>query len=254
MPFVTKNPSYYFSALEDDDWTEPLHVGLYLAGSSINEGRARDLLALGRAIHQASRPIRCLWLRFRQGNESLLEALSVFGEELAGAKTIQSLVFEGKVGTAEVNCLRGFFAQNDLRSLQFRRTEVDMSTFVMLKPFFTNTSALKVLDISSNPGVGDECINEVLDSLLEGGTKLETLNLGEANIDGPPDDDNRLSGSGVASIASFAFKSECFTGFIAIFSSLGLTRTPCLPTHSTSLRDHTYQPRPYQALHYGSAI
>jgi len=202
---VTKNPSYYLSALEEDS-TEPLHVGLYLAGSSINEKRARDLLALGKAIHGTSRPIRCLWLRFRQGNESLLEAFSAFGEELVGAMTIQSLVFEGKVGTAEVQCLRGFFTQNDLRCLQFRRTNVDISTFVMLKPFFTHTSTLKVLDMSSNSAVGDECVSEVLESLLEGKTKLETLNIGESNIDGQPDDDSRVSGSGVASIASFASK------------------------------------------------
>jgi len=207
MPFVTKNPSYYISALEESSNTEPIHVGLYLAGNSINEDRARDLLALGKAIHQTPRPIRCLWLRFREGNDALLAALRAFGDALVGATAIQTLVFEGRVGTAEVHCLEDFFMQkHDLRGLQFRRTDVDTSTFIMLKPFFASTSTLKVLDMSSNPGVGDDCINDVLDSLLEGETKLETLNLGECNIDGQPDDICRVSGSGVASIASFVSK------------------------------------------------
>lgn len=207
MPFVTKNPSYYFSALEEES-TEPLHVGLYLAGST-NEERARDLKTLGKAIRQTSRSIRCLWLRFKGGDESLHTAFSAFGEELVGATAIQSLVFEGRAGTAEVQCLSDFFTQNDLRGIQFRRTDVDISTFTMLRPFFTDTSTLKVIDVSSNPGVGDECVNLVLDALLEGQTQLETLNIGENNIDGEHDENSRVSGSGVASIASFVSKSKC---------------------------------------------
>ena len=204
---MTKNPSFYFSALGEES-TEPLHIGLYLAGS-INEERANDLMTLGRAIHQTSRSIRCLWLRFREGDESLLAAFCAFGEELVGAAAIQSLVFEGKVGTAEVLCLSGIFTKNDLGSLQFRRTDVDTSSLTMLKPFFSHTTTLKVLDMSSNSGVGDECINEVLNSLLDGGTRLETLNLGESNLDGQPDEISRVSGNGVASIVSFVSKSRC---------------------------------------------
>lgn len=205
MPFVTKNPSHYFSALEEES-TEPLHVGLFLAGS-INEERARDLVALGTAIRQTSRSIRCLWLRFRAGDESLLETFGAFGEELVGATGIQSLVFEGKVGTAEVQCLNGYFTQNeDLRGIQFRRTDVDMSTFTMLKPFFYHTTSLKVIDMSLNSNVGDECIEFLLDALQDGGTSLETLNIGENNLDGQPDESSRISGSGVASIATFTSK------------------------------------------------
>lgn len=201
MPFVTKNPSYYFSAL-DEESTEPLHIGLYLAGS-IDENRAHDLVTLGKAIRQTSRSIRCLWLRFRAGDESLPAAFNAFGDELLGATAIQSLVFEGRVGTAEVQCLSGFFTLNELRGIQFRRTDVDLSTFTALKHFFSHTTTLKVLDMSSNSGVGDECINEVLDALLEGEARLETLNIGENNLDGQPDQNGRVSGTGVASIASF---------------------------------------------------
>lgn len=208
MPFVTKNPSYYLSAFEEES-AEPLHIGLYLAGSSINEERARDLVALGRAMRQTSRCIRCLWLRFRTGSDTLLAALSAFGEELVGATAIQSLVFEGRVGTAEVLLLKGFFTKNNLRHLQFRRTDVDASTFTALKHFLLQTTTLKVLDMSSNPEVGDECISIVMDSLIEGGTRLDTLNLVESKLDGHPDEDTGISGCGVASIASFVTKSKC---------------------------------------------
>ncbi|KAL7543057.1 hypothetical protein ACHAWF_007317 [Thalassiosira exigua] len=204
MPFVTKNPAHYFSALAEES-TEPLHVGLYLSGS-INEERRRDLIALGKAIRQTQRPVRCLWLRFRDGDESLLEAFNAFGEELVNAVAIQSLVFEGKLGTDQVQSLSGFFTQNKLRGLQFRRTDVDRSTFTVLKPFFYYSHTLKVLDMSSNPGVGDECMTEILDALVAGKTRLETLNIGEMNLDGEPDETNRISGSGVASIASFVSK------------------------------------------------
>jgi len=204
MPFVTKNPSYYFSALEEDT-TEPLHVGLYLAGT-INADRARDLVLLGRVIRQASRPIRCLWLRFKAGDESLVEAFSAFGEELAGATSIQSLVFEGKVGTAEVQCLSEYFAKHDLRGIQFRKTDIDISTFDLLRPFFTGNINLKVLDMSSNNDIGDECINVLLDALQDGETRIETLNIGESNLDGDPDNVSRIAGDTVASIASFVTK------------------------------------------------
>lgn len=204
MPFVTKNPSYYFSALEEES-TEPLHVGLYLAGT-INEDRARDLVTLGKALRSTPRSIRCLWLRFKAGDESLLAAFSAFGEELVGATAVQSLVFEGRAGTAEVECLSGYFADNDLRGIQFRRSDVDMTTFDMLRPFLRDTNSLKVIDVSSNSEVGDGCVNIVLDALLEGRTRIETLNIGENNLDGAPDGVNRVSGMAVASIASFIRK------------------------------------------------
>ena len=140
----------------------------------------------------------------------MLNAFRAFGTELVGTTSIQSIVFEGRVNTNVVECLSDyFFSQNDLRGIQFRRTDVDASTFHMLKPFFVESSTLKVIDTSMNPGVGDECINVVLDALLEGeDTKLETLNIGENNLDGEEDDSLRVSGDCVASIASFVSESE----------------------------------------------
>ena len=212
MPFVTKKPSFYFSSFEEEsnlESPEPLHIGLHLAGS-FSEERARDLVTLGRVVQQSSRPIRCLWLRFRDRDESLHAAFGAFGDELVGATTIQSLVFEGKVGTAEVQRLGGFLSHNELRVIQFRKTDVDLSTFIVLKPFFSLTTTLKVLDMCSNPGFDDDCVLNVLGALLEGGTRLETLNIGENNIDGAPDENKRVSENGVASIASFISKGECF--------------------------------------------
>ncbi|KAL3762756.1 hypothetical protein ACHAW5_002261 [Stephanodiscus triporus] len=208
MPFVTKNPSLYFSSLEEKsnlESAEPLHIGLHLGGS-FSEERARDLVSLGRILQHSSRPIRCLWLRFREGDESLLAAFGAFGDELVGAKAIQSLVFEGKVGTAEVRRLGGFLSHNELRVIQFRKTDIDLSTCIVLKPFFSHTTTLKVLDMYSNPGFGDECVLNVLGALLLGGSRLETLIIGEKILDGAPDEDIIVSESGVASIASFVSK------------------------------------------------
>jgi hypothetical protein len=204
MPFVTKKPSYYFSALAQDS-TESLHVGLFLAGS-VNEDQHRDYVTLGKLIRQSIRSIQCLWLRFREGDESLVAAFTAFGDELVGSTAIQSLVFEGKVGTTEVRCLDGFFASNELRGIQFRRTDADASTFTMLKHFFSQTSTLKVLDLSANPRFDDKCIIEVMDSLHKGGTQLETLNVGE-KFDGGPNESSRLSSDGISSIAFFISKS-----------------------------------------------
>jgi hypothetical protein len=68
--------------------------------------------------------------------------------------------------------------------------------------------------MSSNSRVGDKCMNVVLDSLMEGGTRLETLNLAESNLGGYPDEDSGISRGGVASIASFATKSKCELSFL----------------------------------------
>lgn len=206
MPFVTKKPSHYFSALSQDS-TESLHVGLYFAGS-ISEDAQNDFLMLGRMIRLTTRTIQCLWLRFREGDESVVAAFGAFGKELIGSKAIQSLVFEGRVGTPEVRCLSGFLARNELRGIQFRRTDVDASTFSILKPFFSLTSTLKVLDLSANPGFGDECITDVLHSLLEGGAPLETLSIGE-KFDWVPEERRLLlSHGGISLIATYISESE----------------------------------------------
>lgn len=207
MPFVTKKPSHYFAALEEGESAEPLHIGLLLAGGVTDGERADDLVSLGRAVRRSSRRVRRLWLRFKGGGDDgvVRSALTAFGDELAGAATVQSLVFEGAVGTDEVSCLGGFFANCSLRELQFRRTNVDASTFVVMAPFFQGSTTLKVLDMSSNPDVNDECIDVILNSF---GTRLETLSIGESNIDGQQEGSSKISGRGVFSIASFISKSE----------------------------------------------
>lgn len=210
MPFFTQTPSFYYPSLQEDsnsESAEPLHIGLHLAGS-FSEAKARDLVTLGRVLRQSSRPIRCLWLRFREGDESMLAAFGAFGDELVGATTINSLVFEGKVGTAEVHRMGGFMSHNELKVIQFRKTDVDLSTFVVLKPFFSLTNSLTVLDMCSNPCFGDDCVLNVLGALLEGGTRLETLNIVENNLDGAPDESRSVSEQGVASIASFISKGK----------------------------------------------
>ena len=70
--------------------------------------------------------------------------------------------------------------------------------------------ALRVLDLSSNPEVDDEGLESALDALVEGGTRLETLNVGEASLDDRPGEEagHRISSEGVASIARFVSKSE----------------------------------------------
>ena len=207
MPFVTKNPRHYFPALAEDS-TEALHVGLFLSGS-FTQQRRDDLAALGAAIRQSRRPIRCLWLRFKGAtDESLLAAVRAFGTALEGATNVQSIVFEGRVATAHVAGLAGFFGSSQLRGVQFRRTDVDVSTFTTLRPFFLNAASLRVLDLSSNPGVDDACLGETLDALLEGGTRLETLNVGETNLDAVVEERSGITSAGVASIASFVSNSE----------------------------------------------
>ena len=240
MVFVTKNPSHYFAPLsEKDRTTEPLHIGLYLAGS-VSDAKRNDFISLGKAIRASSRPIRCLWLRFKDGvDDSLLSAFRAFGDELTATTTntnndggsggssasttsITSLVFEGRVTTNVVSCLRNFLMSPtcDIRGIQFRRTDVDVTTFTLLRPFFAQSNTLTVIDMSQNPNVGDECIQMILDGLSEGETMLETLNIGENNLDldviieddeleeNGGDGSQRISGDCVASIASYISNSE----------------------------------------------
>lgn len=238
MVFVTKNPSHYFAPLSEKDTTEPLHIGLYLAGS-VSDAKRNDFISLGKAIRASSRPIRCLWLRFKDtgDDDSLLSAFRAFGDELTTATTnndggsgagssaststsITSLVFEGRVTTNVVSCLRNFLMSPtcDIRGIQFRRTDVDVTTFTLLRPFFAKSNTLTVIDMSQNPNVGDECIHMILDGLSEGETMLETLNIGENNLDldviiADDEEENgdgsqRISGDCVASIASYISNSE----------------------------------------------
>jgi hypothetical protein len=210
MPFVTKNPAHYLKALAEDS-SEALHVGLFFS-RSISEQQAADLIKLGKAIQQSKRIIRCLWLRFRDGDESICAALQAFGDELICVATIQSLVVEGKVGPTEIKCLAGFFRNNKLRGLQLRRTDIDASASPVLMPLFSGSSTLKVIDLSQNSKLGDVFVQDMLAALLEGDATIETLNIGECDIDAIEDDNeiHRISGSGVELIAGYV--SRCKFG------------------------------------------
>jgi hypothetical protein len=248
MPYVTKKPSHYFAALAQDS-TESIHVGLYLGGS-ISEEQHRDFMMLGKLIRHTTRTIQCLWLRFREGDESVVAAFRAFGDELVGSTAIQSLVIEGRAGTHEVQCVIAFLASSELRGIQFRRTDVDASTFNKLKPFFTQTRTLKVLDLSSNPGFGDECIADVLHSLLEGGAQLESLSIGE-KFDAMPDERRLLlSRDGISLIATFICKSECIVSIESDTTNLctlllsGLFAFNRIPGN-TSILSFEYHAPPY---------
>lgn len=209
MPFVTKNPAHYLEALAEDS-AEPLHIGLFFS-RSINEQQTTDLIKLAKAIQQSTRTIRCLWLRFRDGDESICAALQSFGDELVDAASIQSLVIEGKAGPAEVACLAGFIRRNQLRGLQFRRTDIDASASAVLRPLFLGSDTLNVLDMSQNSKLGDLFIKDMLTSLSEGETNIESLSIGECDIDTAGDNDEmeRISGSRVELIAGYVLRCKC---------------------------------------------
>ncbi len=209
MPFVTKNPAHYLEALAEDS-VEALHIGLFFS-RNINEQQAADLIKLAKAIQQSTRTIRCLWLRFRDGDESICAALQPFGDELVDAASIQSLVIEGKAGPAEIACLAGFFRKNQLRGLQFRRTDIDASASAVLQPIFLGSGTLNVLDLSQNSKLGDVFIKDMLTSLSEGETKIETLSIGECDIDAVDDNDEmeRISESRVELIAGYVSRCKC---------------------------------------------
>ena len=212
MPFTTKDPSHYLESLSGT-FSSSLHIGLYLSGD-VDDARASDYAALGKAIRKTKRPIRCLWLRFKNIDESLVAAFHAFGDELSGATTaIQSLVIEGEeVRTDEVMCLLGMLEQNILCGIQFRRTSVDRSTFNELNASFLAASNLKVVDLSCNNNIDDDCITDVLGALSSGRARIESFCLCERNIEGGQSQESsaRISGKGVAKIASFVYKSACF--------------------------------------------
>ena len=209
MPFTTKNPSHYLKPLAGT-FADSLHIGLCLSGD-VDDARASDYAALGKAIRKTKRPIRCLWLRFKRVDESLVAAFRAFGDELSGATTtIQSLVIEGEeVRTDEVVCLLGMLEQNILCGIQFRRTSVDRSTFNELNTYFLAASHLKVVDLSCNNNIDDDCITDVIGALTSGRARIESLSICERNIEGGQSQENsaRISGKGVAKIASFVYKS-----------------------------------------------
>jgi hypothetical protein len=81
---------------------------------------------------------------------------------------------------------------------------------VHLHDFFAGNESLKVLDVFGNIGVGDEALREVLAAILEGGSKLETLNVGEMNFGDDVEGASRITESGVEAILSYVRRSTCY--------------------------------------------
>lgn len=209
---MAKKPHLYIPELQQPT-TDLVNVGLYI-GASISEDQAPLWIALARAIRQTSRSVRCLWIRFaKNGDESVHGTLRSFGEELIGCTAVQSLILENKIGTAELLCLKDWLTSNtSLRGIKFLRTSLDLSSFVHLHDFFAGNGSLKVLDVFGNDGVGDGAIREILGAILEGGSKLETLNVGENNLedDGDVEGETRITESGVEAILSYVRRSKWF--------------------------------------------
>jgi len=237
MPFLTRNPAHYLPALRDDT-TEPLHVGLYLGGGGENENvagedddepRLQDQEAAGESswaelassIRQTKRSIRCLWLRVGSGDgggndgwgdAATLSAMRALGRGLVGATSVESLVLEDRgVGPRQLECLHDFMAGNaSMRGIKFLRTRLDAPSASMLGDFFEGDPTLRVLDLTSNPGVDDAVVESVLGAISRNGRcKLETLNLLERAEDEADAPGIGISESGVETIVSFVSRSEC---------------------------------------------
>ncbi|KAL7480329.1 hypothetical protein ACHAW6_006025 [Cyclotella cf. meneghiniana] len=202
MVFVAKKPHLYIPELQQQT-TELLNIGLYF-GSTVSAEQTTSWLALSRAIRQTTRSIRCLWLRFADGDESVLSMLRSFGQELVGCAAVQSLILENKIGMAELLCLKDYLTSNtSMRGIKFLRTSLDTAAFILLHDFFAGNDSLKVLDAFSNNGVGDEAIKELLGAISEGKSRLETLNVGESNFGDDVEGVSRVTESGVEAILSF---------------------------------------------------
>ncbi|KAL3782240.1 hypothetical protein HJC23_000303 [Cyclotella cryptica] len=207
MVFVAKKPHLYIPELQQQT-TELVNIGLYF-GSTVSEEQASSWLALARAIRQTTRSIRCLWLRFADGDESVLSMLRSFGQELVGCTAVQSLILENKVGMAELLCLKDYLTSNtSMRGIKFLRTSLDTAAFILLRDFFAGNGSLKVLDVYANNGVGDEAVREVLGAISEGRSRLETLNVGESNFGDDVEGVSRVTHSGVEAILAFVRRSK----------------------------------------------
>mmetsp|Transcript_6050 Transcript_6050/g.10457 ORF Transcript_6050/g.10457 Transcript_6050/m.10457 type:complete len:225 (+) Transcript_6050:86-760(+) len=224
MPFLTRNPSYYLTALQEVS-TDPLHIGLYLdenAAHHDDEEQAESAIMaesswadLATAIQRTSRSIRCLWLRIKNeggndGTDEVLAAFRALGQGLIGATAIESLVLEDQgMGMDQMVCLREYLARNTtLRGIKFFRTHLDTSSSLVLNDFLVGNSALRVVDLTANPRVDDETVRRMLGAILRNsGCRLETLNIFE-KLEGEADANIGITESGVNFIASFVSQSE----------------------------------------------
>ncbi|KAL7529663.1 hypothetical protein ACHAXR_003083, partial [Thalassiosira sp. AJA248-18] len=221
MPFLTRNPSYYLTALQEES-TNPLHIGLYLgenAHQDEDEQVELTILAeqswvqLATAIRETSRSIRCLWLRVKNegGNDltdTSLAAFRTLGQGLVGDSAIESLVLEDQgVGMDQLMCLREYLARNTtLRGIKFLHTNLDAPSSLLLNGFLVGNSALRVVDLTANPRVDDETVRVILGAIMQNsGCRLETLNIFE-KLEGEADANIGITESGVGFIASFVSK------------------------------------------------
>ncbi|KAL7518447.1 LOW QUALITY PROTEIN: hypothetical protein ACHAWX_003270, partial [Stephanocyclus meneghinianus] len=165
------------------------------------------------AIRHTRRFVRCLRLRLKEGYESTdhtpHSVLCSFGQELEGCTSIESLILEGKLGTNELECLKDFLVQSTLRGIKFHRTEINHSSFLILRDFFIGNKALKVLDLSNNLFIDDKAILECIDALLRVKVNLETFNIDCVRPGDDSHDDNcTISESGAELIAWFGSRSK----------------------------------------------
>lgn len=226
MPFLTRNPYYYLSALEEDS-TDPLHIGLFLGGENNDveqqqqaesESSSTAILAeslwveLATAIQQTKRSIRCIWLRVKGegGDDTTITAIRALGQGLVGATAIESLVLEDQgIGMDQLEFLSEYMTRNTtLRGVKFLRTHLDTSSALLLNNFFCGNPALRVLDLTCNPRVDDETVRGILDAILRNGScRLETLNIFE-KMEGDADAEIGISEGGVDTIVSFVSRSK----------------------------------------------
>ena len=207
MPYVTKNPAHYLTALQEDS-TDAFQIGLFFSGH-ISDTHASALVELATAIQNTPRSIRCLWLRFRDDvDEVTMSSFRKFGQMLVGCKAIESIVLEGDgVGLEQIVCLQEYLSTNNtLRGINFTDTKLDRSSSMLLTGFLSGNYALRVLDLSSNARVDDDSIMTLLTAISEGGSSLSTLNICEANFGGVEDvigDNGSITTMGIRTITTF---------------------------------------------------
>ena len=146
MPFITRNPKYYLSALRENR-TDPL-----LRTTFPRSCRWRTILIWGMGwasqCHQAYVSIiRCLWLRLKstrheEDDENNTDpAFYTFTSCLtSSSSSIESLVLEDSgIDINQMRCFHDFLSSNtSLRGIKFLRTRLDSQSSTLLTSFFVN--------------------------------------------------------------------------------------------------------------------
>ena len=220
MPFLTRNPKYYLSALRENRTTDPLHIGLlFQEGAGEEQSSSEEWVELANAIKHTCRSIRCLWLRLKstrheEDDENNKDpAFYTFTSCLttSSSTSIESLVLEDSgIDINQMRCFHDFLSSNtSLRGIKFLRTRLDSQSSTLLTSFFVNNPSLRVVDFSYNPLVDDDTVRGILDALLQNKRcQLETLNIFERIEEEDAWDEVGLSQSCVNYIVSFVQKSK----------------------------------------------